>query len=149
MCKLHHSSWQRQIFNPLSQARDPTCIFMLVRFISAEPWWELQDTFSSPIIYHKLLEHGLCPTSVLTTLYLLELNWFLSNQTEAEGPWVREVKGVTAFNMPLDRSPPPAWTFAQPDQIGAWIIQSTAVHTGLHVLAFQKLLNSWLPHSLL
>ena len=25
---LHHSSWQRQILNPLSRARDRTCILM-------------------------------------------------------------------------------------------------------------------------
>jgi len=25
---LHHSSWQRRIPNPLSEARDPTCILM-------------------------------------------------------------------------------------------------------------------------
>ena len=25
ICDLHHSSWQRQIFNPLSEARDQTC----------------------------------------------------------------------------------------------------------------------------
>ena len=27
-CDLHHSSWQRRIFNPLSRARDRTCVFM-------------------------------------------------------------------------------------------------------------------------
>jgi len=27
-CDLHHSSQQRQILNPLSEARDPTCILM-------------------------------------------------------------------------------------------------------------------------
>ena len=27
-CDLHHSSWQHQILNPLSKARDQTCIFM-------------------------------------------------------------------------------------------------------------------------
>ena len=27
-CDLHQSSWQRQILNPLSQARDQTCILM-------------------------------------------------------------------------------------------------------------------------
>ena len=26
VCNLHHSSWQRQILNPLSEARDQTCI---------------------------------------------------------------------------------------------------------------------------
>ena len=28
ICNLHHSSWQRQVLNPLSGARDPTLIFM-------------------------------------------------------------------------------------------------------------------------
>ena len=28
VCDLHHNSWQRQIPNPLSEARDPTCIPM-------------------------------------------------------------------------------------------------------------------------
>ena len=42
-CNLHHSSKQHQIFNPVSEARDQTIILgMLVRFITAEPQWELQ-----------------------------------------------------------------------------------------------------------
>ena len=28
VCNLHHSSWQLQILNPLSEARDGTCILM-------------------------------------------------------------------------------------------------------------------------
>ena len=28
VCDLHHSSWQLQILNPLSEARDRTCILM-------------------------------------------------------------------------------------------------------------------------
>ena len=28
VCNLHHSSWQHQILNPLSGARDRTCILM-------------------------------------------------------------------------------------------------------------------------
>ena len=28
ICSLHHSSWQRQILNPLSEARDQTRVFM-------------------------------------------------------------------------------------------------------------------------
>ena len=43
VCDLYHSSRQRQILNPLSEARDWTlCLWMLVRFISAGPWWEFQ-----------------------------------------------------------------------------------------------------------
>ena len=26
VCKLHHSSWQHWIYNPLSEARDQTCV---------------------------------------------------------------------------------------------------------------------------
>ena len=37
VCDLHHSSWQRQILNPLSEAGDRTCVlWMLVRFVSTE-----------------------------------------------------------------------------------------------------------------
>ena len=28
ICDLHHSSWQRWILNPLSEARDGTCVLM-------------------------------------------------------------------------------------------------------------------------
>ena len=28
VCHLHHSSWQRQILNPLSETRDQTCVLM-------------------------------------------------------------------------------------------------------------------------
>ena len=28
VCDWHHSSWQGQILNPLSEARDQTCILM-------------------------------------------------------------------------------------------------------------------------
>ena len=28
VCDLHHSSWQHQILNPLSEARDQTHVFM-------------------------------------------------------------------------------------------------------------------------
>ena len=33
VCGLHHSSWQRWILNPLSTARDQTCILMDTRQI--------------------------------------------------------------------------------------------------------------------
>ena len=41
---LHHSSQQHRILNPLSRARDWTCVLMAIRFVSAEPRWELQVT---------------------------------------------------------------------------------------------------------
>ena len=41
VCDLHHSSRQRQILNPLSEARDRICIpWILVGFIFTEPQWE-------------------------------------------------------------------------------------------------------------
>ena len=46
VCDLHHSSWQRQILNPLSWARDQTRNLMVwfpVRFVSAPPRWELRE----------------------------------------------------------------------------------------------------------
>ena len=46
VCNLHHSSWQRQVLNSLSKARDWTCILMeTIRFVSAEPQWELLFIF--------------------------------------------------------------------------------------------------------
>ena len=41
VCDLHHSSQQCHIPNPLSKARDWTCVLMDVRFISTELQWEL------------------------------------------------------------------------------------------------------------
>ena len=41
VCDLHHGSWQRQILNPLSKARDRTHTSrFLVGFVSAAPQWE-------------------------------------------------------------------------------------------------------------
>ena len=42
---LHHSSRQRWILNPLSEARDQSLVLMiLVGFITAEPQWGLQTS---------------------------------------------------------------------------------------------------------
>ena len=39
---LHHSSWQCWILNPVSGAGiEPTSSWILVRFVSTEPWWKL------------------------------------------------------------------------------------------------------------
>ena len=44
ICNLHHSSWQHQILNPLSGAKDPTRILMDTSwFVTAEPRRELQE----------------------------------------------------------------------------------------------------------
>ena len=46
VCNLHQSSWQHQILNPLSKPGiEPASSWMLVRFISTEPRWELQTEF--------------------------------------------------------------------------------------------------------
>ena len=44
ICELHHNSWQHWIPNPLSRARDRTCVppHGLVAFVTTEPLWELQ-----------------------------------------------------------------------------------------------------------
>ena len=43
---LHHSSGQRRILNPLSEARDGTAsLWILVGFVTTEPWWELPKVF--------------------------------------------------------------------------------------------------------
>ena len=41
VCDLHHSSRQRQILNPLSKARDQTCILIDTGLVTAEPKQEL------------------------------------------------------------------------------------------------------------
>ena len=46
VCDLHHSSRQLQILNPLSKGIEPISSWILVGFVSAEPQWELQQSFS-------------------------------------------------------------------------------------------------------
>ena len=52
ICNLHHSSQQCQIPNPLSKARDGSS-WILVRFISTEPQWELPQIWK--LIYWVLI----------------------------------------------------------------------------------------------
>ena len=40
VCDLHHSSQQRWIPHPLSEARDKTCILTETSLFTAEPRWE-------------------------------------------------------------------------------------------------------------
>ena len=49
ICDLHHSSWQRQILNPLSKARDWTCILMDASEIHFH--WAMTGAPSSHISY--------------------------------------------------------------------------------------------------
>ena len=41
VCKLHHSSWQCQILNPLRPVIEPVTSWILVGFVTTEPQWEL------------------------------------------------------------------------------------------------------------
>ena len=44
MCDPHHSSGQREILNPLSEARIESALsWILVGFVFASPQWELQE----------------------------------------------------------------------------------------------------------
>ena len=44
VCDQHHSSWQRQILNPLSEARiEHSTSWFLVQFVSAASQWELLE----------------------------------------------------------------------------------------------------------
>ena len=46
LCHLHHSSWQHQILNPLSEARDQTMSSgILIEFVMTEPRGELHMTY--------------------------------------------------------------------------------------------------------
>ena len=41
VCDSYHGSWQLGILNPLSKARDRTCLLMDIRLVFAEPQGEL------------------------------------------------------------------------------------------------------------
>ena len=42
VCEEHHGSWQCRILNPMSEARDQTCILMNTSWVvTTEPQWEL------------------------------------------------------------------------------------------------------------
>ena len=46
VCDLRHSSWQRQILNPLGGAGIKyVSSWILVRFITTKPQWELPEDF--------------------------------------------------------------------------------------------------------
>jgi len=62
LCGLHHSSWQRQILNPLSKARDRTCNLM-----------------DPPQIHFRCTTMGTPTMWSLSNLYVLNRHWFLTN----------------------------------------------------------------------
>ena len=52
ICDLHHSSWQLGILNPLSKARDQTCILMVTRWICF--WCATMGTLKTEIFMYLL-----------------------------------------------------------------------------------------------
>ena len=55
---IHHSSWQHQILSSLSKPGiEPVSSWILVRFISTEPWWELPiiGIFIAFLLKHKFI----------------------------------------------------------------------------------------------
>ena len=72
VCDLQHRSWQGQILNPRSDARDRTCIsWILVGFVTAGPRWELQGQLTLFIylfiFYFPTVQQGdqVIPTCIL------------------------------------------------------------------------------------
>ena len=55
-CDLHQSLWQCQILNSLSEARDQTCIQILVRFVTDETQRELLSPALNDIV-EKILNN--------------------------------------------------------------------------------------------
>jgi len=63
---LHHSSWQRRILNPLSGARDRTCIIMeLFEFIITE----LQRELPEILLYSHLFTQSSIHSSICFNLF--------------------------------------------------------------------------------
>ena len=55
ICELHHSSWQRWILNPVSEARDQTHILTDTRWVvTTKPQWELQKILNIDFVLCKL-----------------------------------------------------------------------------------------------
>ena len=55
VCNLHHSSWQRRILNPLSKARDQTCVLM--------------DTSQIPLHWATMGTHDLSWTFIFLSFF--------------------------------------------------------------------------------
>ena len=69
ICNPHHSSWQCCILNPQNE---PTSSWILVRFISVEPQWELQLSydliqFNYPELAQTPQAKGLVPQNASTS----------------------------------------------------------------------------------
>ena len=56
VCDLHHSSWQHQILNPQSEARDQTATsWILVRFVSTAPQRKVSSYFFFKELFGRLV----------------------------------------------------------------------------------------------
>ena len=92
VCDLHHRSWQHWILNPLSEARDRTCVLwmhILIRFVSSEPRWELLPCDALKVQILTLI-------LVLSLFQPLEWHWFPGTVDTASWPWPREGGPVQA-----------------------------------------------------
>ena len=59
ICDLHHSSWQRQILNPLSGARDQTCILMGTSWVLNPLSYNGNFSFWSLVHFEFVLVYGM------------------------------------------------------------------------------------------
>ena len=57
ICDLHHSSWQHQMLNSLSKARDQMRIPILIRFTTTELHWKLPFGFFKGMIHTSFVKH--------------------------------------------------------------------------------------------
>ena len=77
LCDLYHSSWQCWIFNPLSKARDVTCILMDTSWIHYH--WAIMGTLV------LVLSHVLLYITKVSSLSTLLKCWEISPQTDDPG----------------------------------------------------------------
>ena len=77
ICEIHHSSWQHWILNPLSGARDQTCILMdttQVYYLTTEPQWELHIfIFFTFLPLPSYTLHSLSVSFSLSLLFIISL----------------------------------------------------------------------------
>ena len=74
VCDLHHSSWQRHILNPLSKARDRTCVLMDTSQICF--CWAMTGTPKCNFIYAQntyisTQVHNICKKKMFTEALLI------------------------------------------------------------------------------
>ena len=76
VCDLYHSSWQRQILNLLSEARDWTCVLMDTSQIQFH--WATMGTPRDSILNHWWQHLSKFSTS-LKPMHISIINWFWKN----------------------------------------------------------------------